>query len=355
MKVYITGIGNISPQNTIIKGYFPDEYLEYRQEYLTSVEPNYKDYIEPLARRRMGKVIRRAIVASTMALQDAGLSMPDAIITGTGHGSIEETENFLISMLHHNESMLNPTPFIQATYNSISTQIAIHLNCKAYNSTYVHRGLSFESALMDAILLLNEGSAKNVLVGGADEITKNHYIIAKRTGALKKEIISNSELLNSNTSGTIIGEGTVFFVLSKQKLKSTYATLTGTKSLFKDISSDEINLQIVEFLRKYNLTISNIDVFLTGICGIHEHDSVYYNAASKLFPEKTLAYYKHLCGEYFTSTGFALWLASNMIKRNSIPSSVIVQGEKPKSIRHILCYNRYNLKEHSLMLISAAE
>ena len=355
MKAYISGIGNISPQNTSEPGCFPDQFIEYKQEFLTTVEPNYKDYIEPLARRRMGKVIRRAIVAASIALKDAGIRIPDAIITGTGHGSIEETENFLISMLHHNESLLNPTPFIQATYNSISTQIAIHLNCKAYNSTYVHRGLSFESALMDAVMLLEEGSASNVLVGGADEITKNHYIIYKRTGTLKEEIISNTDLLKSNTKGTIAGEGTVFMVLTNNPTSNTYASITGMKSFYKKLSSAEINQHILEFLAKHNLAASDIDVFLTGISGDCEKDTVYYNAAAELFPGQTLAYYKHLCGEYFTSPAFAVWLASNMIKRNEIPSNIIVHGDKPASLKQILFYNSYNSKQHSLMLISAVE
>ena len=355
MIAYISGIGNISPQNTIEKGYMPDHFLEYKQEYMTSIEPNYKDYIEPLARRRMGKVIRRAIVASFLALQDAGIQVPDAIITGTGHGSNEETESFLISMLHHNETLLNPTPFIQATYNSISTQIAIHLNCRAYNSTYVHRGLSFESALIDAVILLNEGSANNILVGGVDEITKNHYIISKRTGALKEEIISNRELLSSKTKGSLAGEGAVFFILSNKPSNNTYATVTGIKTYYKDYSSDEINLHISEFLAKHNLSPSDIDVFLTGINGDFEKDRVYYNAAAELFAGKTLAYYKHLCGEYFTSTSFALWLASNMIKKNHIPLNVIIKDNQPSSIRQILYYNRFNPDEHSMMLISAVE
>jgi len=355
MKAYISGIGNISPQNTIEKGYIPDHYLEYKQEFMTSVEPNYKDYIEPLARRRMGKVIRRSIVASSMALKDAGIQLPDAIITGTGHGSIEETESFLISMLHHNESLLNPTPFIQATFNSISTQIAIHLNCISYNSTYVHRGLSFESALMDAVLLLNEGSANNVLVGGADEITKNHYIMTKRTGAWKEELISNKDLLASKTKGSMAGEGAVFFILSNKKLNNTYATLTGTKTFYNVKTSDDMNQHIIELLAKHNLNPSDIDVFLTGINGDFDKDQIYYAIASQLFADKTLAYYKHLCGEYFTSPAFALWLASNMIKRNYISSGVIVKGNKPASLRHILIYNRFNRYEHSLMLISAIE
>lgn len=352
MKAYISGIGNISPQDTFEKGYMPDEYHEYKQEFLTCIEPNYKDFIDAMARRRMGKLIRKTIVASEFALRDAGITHPDAIITGTGHGSNEETENFLTSMLLNNETILNPTPFIQATYNSLSTQIAIHLRCRSYNSTYVHRGLSFESALQDALMLLNEGSATNVLVGGADEITLNQYIITKRTGAWKEEIISNKELLLSKTKGTLAGGAVVYFVLSNKPSESSYAKITGTKTFYKELSSVEINQRIEDFLEKHQLLPSDIDLFLTGINGDYERDQVYYNAAAELFANKTLVYYKHLCGEYFTSTSFALWLAANMIKKNHVPLSVIVKGTQPSTVRNILFYNRFNSEEHSMMLIS---
>jgi 3-oxoacyl-(acyl-carrier-protein) synthase len=354
MKAYISGIGNISPQNTIEKGYLPDMYHEYRQEYMTCIEPNYRDYIDALARRRMGKVIRMGIVAARMALDDAGILLPDGIITGTGHGSIEETETFLMSMLHNQEKILNPTPFIQATYNSLSTQVAIQLECKAYNSTYVHRGLSFESALLDTMMLLYEGIAKHVLSGGVDEITKNHYIITKRTGAWKEDIISNKDILTTKTKGAIAGEGAVFFVISAQPSEKTYASIQGIKTFHRDMGNDEINQQINTFLEKSDLTPAEIDIFLTGINGDFEKDVVYYKAA-ELFPDKILAYYKHLCGEYFTSTAFGLWLAASMIKKGHVPDSVIVKGNKPSILKNILLYNRFNNKEHSLILISAVK
>ncbi len=50
--------------------------------------------------------------------------------------------------------------------------------------TYVHRGLSFESALLDAMMKIEEGS-ENILVGAIDEMTETSYIIQQRLGLLK--------------------------------------------------------------------------------------------------------------------------------------------------------------------------
>ena len=60
--------------------------------------------------------------------------------------------------------------------------------------------------------------------------------------------------------------------------------------------------------------------------------------------------YKHLCGEYPTSTAFALWLAAVSAKAGALPA---VMGASPKKIKRILVYNHYERIHHSLMLVNA--
>ena len=60
--------------------------------------------------RRLGKLLKRAIVTAKQAL---GETIPEAIITGTGLGCIENTEKFLVSMLENDEEYLQPTYFMQ--------------------------------------------------------------------------------------------------------------------------------------------------------------------------------------------------------------------------------------------------
>jgi len=60
-----------------------------------------------------------------------------------------------------------------------------------------------------------------------------------------------------------------------------------------------------------------------------------------------------LCGEYPTSAAFALWLASNMIKKEEVPLVVIERSVKNANPKKVLIYNHYLNKYHSLMLVSA--
>jgi len=218
MAAYINGIGLISPQKTAETNDFLAEITEYDADYLKCIEPvSYKPYIDPIQSRRMSRLIKIGIASAKMCLQEAECEMPDSIITGTGLGSVEDTERILGS-IHLEQPFLNPTPFMQSTYNTISSQIAIQLKCHGYNSTYVHRSFSFESCLQDALLQIGEGTAKDVLAGGIDEMTINHLEITRRQRHWKRGKANNLGMLNWDSPGSMAGEGAGYFLLSSEKI-----------------------------------------------------------------------------------------------------------------------------------------
>ena len=90
-------------------------------------------------------------------------------------------------MIRNKEEFLTPTSFIQSTHNTVGAQIALLLKCHGYNFAYVHRGLSFESALTDAMMRLEQGHAENILTGGIDEITGDSFAIMQRLGHWKRK------------------------------------------------------------------------------------------------------------------------------------------------------------------------
>lgn len=128
-----------------------------------------RKYVKPLEARRMGKLMKASLLSSLEALEQAGISTPDAIITATEYGCLENSEKLLLQMEEEGEGMLKPTYFMQSTHNTIGSNIAIKTHCHGYNATYTQGGRSLECALKDAIMLLREGKAKNVLVGYHEE------------------------------------------------------------------------------------------------------------------------------------------------------------------------------------------
>ena len=141
-----------------------------------------RDYVKPLEARRMGKIMKSSLLSSLKALRQAGIEQPDAIITGTALGCLENSELLLRQMVEEGETMLKPTYFMQSTHNTISSNIAIRLGCHGYNITYTQDQASFDWAIRDAELLLKSGKCKTVLVGCHDESTPLYRQLMQRLG-----------------------------------------------------------------------------------------------------------------------------------------------------------------------------
>ena len=197
--------------------------------------------------------------------------------------------------------MLNPTPFIQSTFNTIGAQIALIHQIHAYNMTYVHRGLSFESALLDAMMKIEEGS-ENILVGAIDEMTETCYTIQQRLGMLK---------------GIAAGEGAQFFLLSREAGEHPLAEIQGIETFIGKQTTEEISSRIIRFLQRNGLECQDIQWLVTGKNkkphnqdDSHEQtvdngNSIYEELETNLFPESVHLSFKNECGEYskFTATG----------------------------------------------------
>jgi 3-oxoacyl-[acyl-carrier-protein] synthase II len=351
MAVYINGIGTISPQVTFGDVPFLETPKEITGNRLTCIEPEYGGWIDPKAIRRMSRVIRMGVASAGMALKEAGLDKPDAIITGTAFGCLEDTGIFLTKMIENNEHALNPTPFIQSTHNTIGSQVALLLQCQGYNQTYSHRAFSFEHALLDALMMLEEKSL-SVLVGGVDEVTDHSFSIMNRFGLYKDEAVSNLHLHESKTNGIIQGEGASYFLISTEKGNNTYARIVNLATLYKPVDGTEIQKWIKTFLINQSLSSNDVDLILLGSNGDVAKDSVYSEVASSVFPNAALGVFKHLCGEYQTSNAFAMWVAAKILKDGKIPSTVS-KKEMGQNLKRILIYNQHLGHHHSLILLES--
>lgn len=137
-------------------------------------------------RRRMSKVIKTAV---STAIETIGgveeIDRLDGIITATGWGCLTDSERFLRNIIVDKEQLLNPTPFIQSTFNTVGGQIALLRHNHCYNVTFVNRSHSFEDALLDAMMRIEDGESSNVIVGAFDEQTASQHKIMERMGAFR--------------------------------------------------------------------------------------------------------------------------------------------------------------------------
>jgi 3-oxoacyl-(acyl-carrier-protein) synthase len=329
-SIYINGIGSVSIQS--------ENQLEipdfFENKHIRCQDPDFSAYIPQMAARRMSKIIKRAIASSKMALADAGLEMPDAIISGTGLGCIEDTEKFLSAMIQNNETLLQPTHFIQSTHNTISSQIAMLLKCYGYNNTFSHLAISFESALLDVFLQIITHACQNVLVGGYDEMTQNYHLMLAKLGFWDH---------------CFSGEGCTSFIVTKEQSLTTYCKIEAVHLFNCPKNYSAIHDEITHVLRNSNLDIEDIDFVLTGKNGDPLNDAV-YNTIYDSLPQLS---YKQFSGEYFTASAFGIALAAKILKTQTIPKSYFEIKEIKQPIRHILFHQHFHNQAHALILLSS--
>jgi len=350
-KTYINGVGCISTQKTFDTVFLEEAVVHENETVLSIVSPVYKDYISPAMIRRMAKGVKNGIVASALAMKDANVENVDAIITGTGLGCIEDSEKFLKNILDNNEEFLTPTSFIQSTHNTVGAQIALSLQCKGYNFTYVNGAVSFESALLDAKMQIEEDEANSILVGGVDENGEYTLSLFKLAGRIKKENDLPSNVLKANSTGVVYGEGASFFVLENEKKDSTYAEILDVE-ITNSLEENEVEDAIISFLKTNNLEIADLDAVVLGFDGNSDSDSYYRNLSENAFAEIPQLYYKHLSGAFDTASAFALWMASKVLKTQEIPEILKVNSVSKSAYKTILLYNQVNGKNHSFTLLS---
>jgi|APCry1669189101_1035198.scaffolds.fasta_scaffold00010_88 3-oxoacyl-[acyl-carrier-protein] synthase II len=349
-SIYINGLGNISPQKTSDNSSFLKEPVTSVTNRLACIEPNYRDFISPDILRRMGRLIKMGVASSRICLEDSGCSMPDAIITGTGLGCLEDTEKFLGTLVRNKEELLTPTSFIQSTHNTVSAQIALLLKCHNYNFTYVHRGWSFESALTDAMVQIKNGRASTVLAGGMDELTNGSFAITSRLGHWRRKPADTACLFSNPAKGSIAGEGSAFFLVSSAPGPSTYAVLSGLQTFSPKSLNNSLPAILEGFLGEAGMLPGDIDLAVCGMNGDNSSDSMYKELTASL-GTSDIAAWKHLSGEYQTSSAFGLWMASMIMKSGYVPEQAVIRGTGERPVKTILIYNHYLGLNHSFILI----
>ncbi|MFH1121863.1 MAG: beta-ketoacyl synthase chain length factor [Bacteroidota bacterium] len=300
--------------------------------YFVSKEPDYKNTIDKKHLRRMSRFIKMAVANAMNCLTRAGLEQPDAIITGTGLGCVTDTIDFLQQINANSETMLNPTGFMQSTHNTASGQIALLLNCRNFNITFSHKNISFESALLQAKMMLNGENYRNILVGGMDEITPQSFELITQTSCIRR-YAGNHPL--------IPGEGAAFFILTNQPSAKNIARFDAMSVFCGKLSEGSFSDLFQHFTDDSHFSTKDVDLILTGA---HPSDEV-YGLLSNRFSENPIIGFKDYCGEYDTSTSFALWLALNLINKS-------IDGCYGPSPENVLIHNQGSGSCHSFILVS---
>lgn len=348
---FINGVGIIAPQKTFETEGFLSEVSEYNKNVLTCMPPDFKAYINPIQMRRLSHMLRIGLSAAVICMRNSKITMPDGIITATGYGFLNETAKFLKEILEQKEKQLTPTYFMQGTSNALAGLVALTIKCMGYNNTYVSKGIAFENAMADGMMQLNENASLNFLIGSYDEAAEVQYNASIRVSHFKTEFINNLSLFDTNTKGSIQGEGSAFFMLSGKSSDSTLCLMSDLDVVYKP-EGTELQNALDKFLATNGLTSEDIDLIVNGVSGDVHHDAVTNALIDSRFKNTAQTRFKHLCGEYTTATSFALWLGASILRRQEVPEIVKVQRwNQPDKLKTVLIVNQYMNKSFTFILL----
>jgi len=181
------------------------------------------------------------------------------------------------------------------------------------------------------LLKINDNKAQNILVNGIDEQTEKLGLLLERLECAK-------------AGDRVMGEGAACFILGAEKNLNTYARLDGVMMLYRPKDVTSIKQSMTELLQKSNLSFDSIDLVLTG----NRNRSL----EKDFFPTAIVKNYKNLCGEYPTSTAFAMAIAAQLLKGDQLTK--VALNINKNEIKHVLIYNNHQNVNHSIILLSKA-
>lgn len=338
-NIFVMGAEQISIQEPLSEEWMENP-ISHDQPFTRAVSPDYRKYFKPLEARRYGELIKRAIVTSETVLRNSGMDSVDAIITGTGMGCVQDTEDFLMSLCVDGEQMSKPSSFMHSTHNTISSAIAIRTRSHGYNITYSHRGVSFDYSLLDAYLQFRQGAIRNALVGSHDECTPSYFKIIEKTSYA-------GEAMKDTCA-----EASVSLTLSSDR-NSGMCMISGMDILYRP-TPKKVSAALGEILKEVGIQKKDIAGVITGINGNPTNDQYYSQYEETLFKGMTLLHYKHIFGECYSASGLGFYVAAKCLERRFIPPFLVYRGPMAsKTPRYILLFNHSDGKTYSLILLSS--
>jgi 3-oxoacyl-[acyl-carrier-protein] synthase II len=159
-----------------------------------------------------------------------------AIISGTGFGCLERSEAFLASANRYGYGSADPIIFPETLANAPASHVARVFGFRGPNVTLSCRGISAESALIQARSLLSAVEADLAIVIAGDMLTRPLYEWYETASVLSKACFDEDTKtpvpFSGESNGWFPGEGMAAMVLEPAALRSgsrvgAYARVNG--------------------------------------------------------------------------------------------------------------------------------
>jgi 3-oxoacyl-[acyl-carrier-protein] synthase II len=267
--------------------------------------------------RRADRFTRMAVLAASDALQDSGLgaTLDKArlgIIVATALGPHATTFSFLDGILDFGDAAVSPTAFSHSVHNAAASYIAMTLDVRGPTLTVTHFQFAFQQAVLLARTWLDDGRCDAVLVGTVDELgAVMHHICGRMTkppadGRIKPFAFSAAP-------ETVPGEGSAFFLMTRESAGSSYAHLAPVVLAVPEVPAPARALQLLD------------------ADGMAKDETAYHAA---VIPGIPVAGYAPLFGGLLTGSAFQAAVAALMLKKQRRYASPVLDNPHALSLLH---------------------
>jgi Beta-ketoacyl synthase, N-terminal domain len=188
--VTITGIGSVSPYGPLA-GLIPPNPLEPTTISAWTTDGHRRAFLVPpfrpatvvldLKTRRLDRLSVWALVASSLAIKDAGIDLTQvdrsrvAVVFATAFGCVGLTEAFYLSAAANGWNGTDPITFPETLASAPTSHVAMFHRLRGPNITVSNKHFSGESAMIQAASLLRQGQADIAIILAGDALARSLY------------------------------------------------------------------------------------------------------------------------------------------------------------------------------------
>ncbi|MFC1732896.1 beta-ketoacyl-[acyl-carrier-protein] synthase family protein [candidate division KSB1 bacterium] len=291
MKVFVTGIGLISPiglnvnenQKNLRSGelgigktqFFESKYASSFQFGEVDLDNDtLKKQLDLENEKGLTRTCLFAFKAFREAIEDANLSLSELSSFDTAFISASTVGGMcLTDQLYHDANLMSETSDYLTSYgpSAHTLRIAKKYNIKGFTNTINTACSSSANAIMLGVRLIKSGYAKRAIVGGVDSLAK--YTV---NGFSALQILAENPCkpFDENRVGLTLGEGAAYLVLESEELlnhKNVYAQISGYGNANDAFHASTISEDATGVIDSIKLAIKSANIDRTQIDYINAH------------------------------------------------------------------------------------
>ncbi|MDF1521676.1 MAG: beta-ketoacyl-ACP synthase II [Trueperaceae bacterium] len=236
-RVVVTGIGPVTPIGVGARAFLEGQHearngirtiTRFDASDLTvriagEVDVDIEAYVERKEARRIDRFVQLALVGSTLALEDAGLSDADVrgehtgTSIGSGIGGLWSWEQQSLIRAERGAMRLSPFFIPSVIANMASGHVAMRYGLTGPSNTIVTACASGTGSIIDAMHVIQRGEAELMVTGGAEACVTpmgiGGFAVMKALSTRNDDPAGASRPFAASRDGFVAGEGAGILVL----------------------------------------------------------------------------------------------------------------------------------------------